>query len=232
MKIIKKYNEVINESNRELLTQDQIDWCDNHIGSVAWYVNSDGEVYCKTETISIINDPKEFLVQFADHDGYFECFNNPNLVSLKGSPRIVRHFDIRKTPNLYTLEGCPLEVKDVCFISETSISNLIGSPKKVNKIYIRRCANLESLVGLPDNINIFDISGCNTITKLDGISYVNTSVSLDACHKLNSLGSLNRESPCEIYINNCALPELEIISNWYNGIEPDEVDKFKSDWEI
>jgi len=231
MKIIKNYNKVINESNLELLTQEQIDWCDNHIGSDSWYVNSDGEVYCKTETINIINNPKEFLVQFADHDGIFKCFNNPNLVSLKGSPRRVRDFYVQRVPNLYTLEGGQLEVKNL-YLCETSISNLIGSPKKVNNISIRRCANLESLIGLPDNINIFYISGCNTITKLDGLSYVNSSISLDSCDKLNSLGSLNKESPCKIYIDNCSLPELEIISNWYNGIEPEEVDKFKSDWEI
>ena len=235
MKIIKSYNRVVNEtlgdfSNLSLLTEEQINWCDTHLNCL-WGVNDDGEIYC-SGNIKIIKSPSRFLVQFADVDGEFNCSNNIHLTSLKGSPRRVNSFYASNCINLTRLEGGPVEVEFRYFCDYSKITNLIGAPTKVKELMLSHNYDLESLEGCPqevDNLGLFEAKNLKT---LNGVSIVNDRLNVSHCTSLYSLGTLDINSTCTISAKQCALSEDELIFNWKNGITSDDIDRFKSDWEI
>jgi hypothetical protein len=235
MKILKSYNRVVNEtlgdfSNLSLLTEEQINWCYTHLSSL-WGVNDDGEVYCDGN-IKIIKSPRRFLVQFADMDGEFNCSDNIHLTSLKGSPRRVKSFHASNCINLTSLEGGPVDVEFRYFCDYSKITNLIGAPSKVKELYLSHSYYLESLDGCPEDVDRLILYYNANLKTLKGVSIVNDHISVNMCTSLYSLDSLDINSQCNISAKQCALSEEELIYNWKNNLTSDDIERFKSDWEI
>ena len=125
-------------------------------------------------------------------NGEFSCYKCENLISLKGSPKIVKDSFYCSCTNIKTLEGSPIYVGEdfrcsscdkltslkgspkyiggsfMCF-NCSSLIDLNGSPKYVIRNFnCRECKNLTSLEGLPIFIgNDFDYSKCKNLKDLD-----------------------------------------------------------------
>lgn len=211
MKIIKTYNTVINESsdNHHLLTQEQIDWCKKHLVAY-WEVNDKGEVHYNDAYIDILGDPYRFEVKFGTCTT-FTC-NSINLESLVGSPDKVLYDFIIDGSNIKTLEGAPEYVGDTLTLCNNN--------------------QLTSLDGSPNTIERLRISDCDQLTDLKGLNTVDKSIAVHSCKSFNSLDGLSKEFNGQIYSRNCGLPQEELIYNWENDINQDDVNTFKSDWEI
>jgi hypothetical protein len=98
---------------------------------------------------------------------------------------------------------------------------------------ISDCPNLESLHNSPNRVRTSFFAGrCNSLVDLKGISkYIGKDLFLDSCAKLRSFEGLE-EVKGVIMATGCVYPENVLISCWEKGITPDELENFKSDWEI
>jgi hypothetical protein len=122
-------------------------------------------------------------------------------------------FNAANNPKLNSLEGCPDYIKGQFNISNNdSLLSLDGSPKEVGGSYFAISLNIINLKGITKNIG--------------GDLY------LTDCFNLKSLDGLDKDFKGQIYARNCGLPQDELIYNWQNDISGDEVNIFKTDWEI
>lgn len=135
-----------NADHRDLLSQDQLDWCNRHIVE-NWWVNEKGEVAVSHNMyFKGVYGITEFPVQFADIEGSFYADGAYNLKSLKGSPRMVLM--------TFSCDGC------------TGLTNLEGAPIKVRKLTINNCLNLTSLEGMPKEFHELSNYSFSRMTKL------------------------------------------------------------------
>jgi hypothetical protein len=215
MKIVRPYNQVVNEAknNLHLLNRDQIAWCSDNIRE-AWYVNEDGEVFTNSKTVSLYSGEfEEIPVQFADCLMFTLAYNH-KLTTLNGSPRRVKHsYAIEKCTSLESLYGGPDFVGGSYLIQSTSIESLEGSPIEVVGSY--RIMNNKKLISV------------HRITKNIG-----RNIEIADSPLLRSLDGIPKDFKGNIDAYANGLPEKELIYNWQNDITQDEVDQFKQDWEI
>ena len=240
MKIVKTYNQVVNESldkdNIHLLTDEQIRWCVDNLEE-GWRINRDGEIYYTFGRIEIHD--KSFdrcKIKFADCKNFI-LNNNPELVSLEGFPNKVREiFSIRNCKNLESLVGGPTSVGEGCVIDRCySLINLIGAPEYVGESFDVSWNNLQSLEGSPNEVGGFYFARKNILlVNLKGITQnIGGDLYIGQCSNLKSLDGLNKDFPAKkIYASECKIPKEELIYNWQNDINQDEIDQFKQDWEI
>jgi hypothetical protein len=240
MKIVKTYNQVVNESldkdNIHLLTDEQIRWCVDNLEE-GWRINFDGEIYYTFGRIEIHD--KSFdrcKIKFADCKNFI-LNNNPELVSLEGFPNKVREiFSIRNCKNLESLVGGPTWVGEGYTIDKcNSLINLNGAPEYVGESFDVSWNNLQSLEGSPNEVGGFYFARKNILlVNLKGITQnIGGDLYIGQCSNLKSLDGLNKDFPSnKIYASECKIPEEELIYNWQNDINQDEIDQFKQDWEI
>jgi hypothetical protein len=237
MKIVKTYNQIVNESELDrghvhLLTDEQVEWCLNHVFYNKWKVNSDGEVYTDKSEITICNAPDHFKVKFADCDRFSNRMNS-KLKSLNGSPNKVNiDFDISHCTSLTSLNGGPRYVGSRYEATNTGILNLEGLAEQVGQLVDVAFSKITSVEGCSNNITILTLEGCDRLVNLKGISNNLDFLNLSLCRSLTSLEGLNKDFSGDIEIYKCGLPKEELIYNWQNDITQDEVDQFKQDWEI
>jgi hypothetical protein len=241
MKIVKTYKQVINESdNRHLLTQEQIDWCDKHLvqdytnyDKAEWYVTEAGEV-AVDGSISLSGQFKEFKVQFENCIN-FSCKYNTELISLVGSPkRVEGDYLIWECKNLSDLSGGPTWIGGDYKVANTAISTLDGSPEYVGCSFIvSDNRNLIDLEGSPREVGTYKCMYNTNLKSTRGISKkINHKIALYICPSLSSLDGIPKDFDRPISAERCKLSEEELIYNWKNDISGDEIDQFKSDWEI
>jgi hypothetical protein len=236
MKIVKTYNTVINEArnNLHLLNSDQIEWCNDHL-RVEWYVNDNGEVFTHNGEVTIYNAPDQFKVKFADCSR-FECLYNDRLTSLSGSPnRVEKVYKIYLCKNVESLHGGPSWVGGAYIVDGTRIETLEGAPEYVGSEFsISDNTKLVSLEGSPKTLDgIYYCTFNNNLKSTIGISQnIGKRVFITDCRSLVSLEGLNKNFDGDIIALDCGLPQEELIYNWQNDINQDEVDQFKQDWEI
>jgi hypothetical protein len=137
MKDVKRFRdwqEFLNEGidPLNLLTQEQVDWCNRHIKG-EWGVNEKGEVTVTKNLEFKDRSFDRFPVQFANIDGDFYCGHCSNLVSLEGAPQSVGgDFSCGDCLNLTSLEGAPQSVGGDFSCSRCSnLVSLEGAPKEV-----------------------------------------------------------------------------------------------------
>lgn len=136
---------------------------------------------------------KYIPVQFGTVTGNFQCDNNPQLESLKGSPRIVlgRKFSCaynraltslkdgpEQVAGLYNarlcsltdLEGSPREIGGNFNLCDNMLTTLAGGPEKVGGDYAIYYNRLTSLEGSPHTIGGGFYCQKNKLTSLEGIT--------------------------------------------------------------
>ena len=210
---LKKYQ--LNESTGDylnMLTDDQRKWCYRIIGpNYIPYIKADD--YVDVSTLS--------RLWTVNPNGEIDLINNKVVYILR-----------------FAEEALPIQF-GICngtlsYIN-SRLNSLKGSPSKVKNIFtISNCRSIESLDYSPNSVNQYIIKGLPKLKNLKGISKtISDLLVLDDCTNLSSLDGLSADIlRSNIYANNCAISEEELISNWENGINQDEVDQFKSDWEI
>ncbi len=174
MKRFNTYDQFLNEGidPLNLLTQEQVDWCNKHIKQ-KWGVNSKGEVTVRKDLLFKDKSFDRFPVQFAPVKGDFNCSDCRELVSLEGAPREVKgNFNCGGCKSLDSLEDAPQWVGgrfecDSC----TSLKTLKGGPLNVGRDFsCRWCYFLTSLEGAPESVGWeFD---CRNIIKLETLKGV------------------------------------------------------------
>jgi len=153
MKIIKTYQQITEShqyrENIHLLTQEQIDWCDNHLYFSDWNVSTNGKINSKL--IYIYGNFKSFPVSF-ENCVILDIKDNDDLEDLTGCPD---HVDvlcrISNCPNLKSLTGGPTEVSSL-EITKCGLIDMSGSPLS-NRYLIADCPQLESISGIPYSVN-------------------------------------------------------------------------------
>lgn len=175
MKYLKQFS--LFESTEEIFRKSQLAFLNKHLNGVKWTwnpetnsVDVEGDVNIQDEG-RFSKTIKNLPVQFGVVTGEFSLYNM-NLVSLKGSPRIVGGGFSCVSCNLTSLEGGPVEVGDFnC--GHNRITSLLGAPRKVLKG--RFCCynnQLTSLKGAPEYVAGYFNCKENRITSLEGISPV------------------------------------------------------------
>jgi Leucine-rich repeat (LRR) protein len=139
----------------------------NHYGIKNYTINSNLTVDVNDYDVMLYDKGLTHLpVQFNKVVGDF-CVNNNQLISLLGSPKIVRgDFSCVNNP-LTSLIGGPIDVRDSYFCSRCQLTTLEGAPKELDSF---DCSNnqLTNLLHSPHLINeCFDCSH-NHITSLEG----------------------------------------------------------------
>jgi hypothetical protein len=165
------------ESTEEIpLKKSQLGFLNRNLKGVKWTWNPetnrvDVEGDVKIEQEYRFTKPRNLPVQFGVVTGEFSLYNM-NLVSLKGSPRIVGGGFSCVSCNLTSLEGGPIEVGDFnC--GHNQITSLSGAPKKVLKGRFCCYSNkITSLKGAPEYVAGDFNCNDNRITSLEGISPV------------------------------------------------------------
>jgi hypothetical protein len=156
MKIVKTYNQVVNESdNHHLLTQDQIDWILEHSYFTNFVVTDDGQIaYPRyNNLIYLSGNFKSIPVKFADCK-VFSISDNSELEDLEGCPdHVETSFKLEQCPSLKSLKGAPKTAGSV-LLDNVGVGNLIGIPKGVKDFYlVTNCEHLESIEGIPYDFN-------------------------------------------------------------------------------
>lgn len=111
-------------------------------------------------------------LEFGYVSGNFFCTNCNNLISLKGSPKIVKGgFYCWECDSLKTLEGAPKSVKEFSCSDCPSLETLEGGPKIVAGIYAcMGCNSLTTLKGAPDFVGSdFTCKGCKNLISFEGM---------------------------------------------------------------
>ena len=150
--MIKSYQEYLNESLNQELTQEQKKWLDPCIKGT-WALNPqtglvdvDGSFYRMETSITDLRG-----IKFGNITGDFICCDN-YITSLEGSPQKVGG-DFNCSHNeLTSLEGSPQEVDGFFKCYGNSLTDLKGAPQKVGGGFICYKNRLTSLEGLPQEI--------------------------------------------------------------------------------
>ncbi len=118
------------------------------------------------------SDIKELGFQFADGDYTLDITYMRYLKTLKGSPKVCRHFHIQELPKLSTLEYYPTTLKDqtTTYIHDVGIKSLKGlCTKGVKEFYLERCNKLESFdVQFEKDMERFGSMGSTRLNSLKG----------------------------------------------------------------
>ena len=181
MKIVKKYNQIINGS--AALTQEQIDWCNKHIQLHQWD-EQDGKVLLRGP--KVFEYPEEithFPVKFANTTT-FNCSGLINLKSLDGSPDRVRcDLILNSCKSLKNLEGGPIRVEGNIIARNCGIESLKGiatgmgtnpltrSTYSYDVITLINCTNLKSLDGLSHRFADYEINIDNAYYPKEKLIY-------------------------------------------------------------
>ena len=175
MKYLKQFS--LFESTEEIpLKKSQLAFLNKYLKDVKWTWNWETNSVDVEGDVSIqqkgrYSQMRNIPVQFGVVTGQFSLYEM-NLISLKGSPRIVGGGFSCVSCNLTSLEGGPVEVGDFnC--GHNQITSLLGAPRKVLKGRFCCYSNqLTSLEGAPEYVaGYFDCKE-NLITSLKGISPV------------------------------------------------------------
>ncbi len=124
---------------------------------------------------------KEIPITFGTVGGSFYCANN-ELVSLKGSPKLVgKHFDC-KFNKLTSLEYCPVITRGMLSCSHNNLTSLYGCPDSIQYVFDCSFNKLRSLDGCPkyvytyfdcsNNKKKFTIEDVKSLCKVNGDIYV------------------------------------------------------------
>jgi hypothetical protein len=150
----------------QMLTEEQLDWCEQNLPEGKWKVNPQGKVDVKGDVEIIMMSFYEFPVPFGRVKGTFNCKYCKNLKTLKGAPEYVEGF--------FILDGC------------INLKSLVGSPKRVSDSFrCSRCSSLENLEGASENVGRFICNRCENLKSLEGIStYVKMFVDCTDCPNL------------------------------------------------
>jgi hypothetical protein len=94
------------------------------------------------------------------------------------------------------------------------------------------CENLKNLYNSPDVVRHFAASNCRSLIDLKGISKdILEVLRLSFSTNIRSFDGLSKLPPIVSALD-LAYPKEVLISCWEKGITPDELENFKSDWEI
>jgi hypothetical protein len=164
MKIIKTYNQITeshkhkHKENIELLTQDQIDWCDNHLTFSDWEVTKDGTIEYSTaggmhSLVWLKGNFKSMPVKFEPCTS-FKIEDNEDLEDLTGCPdEVLTTYSLTNCPNLKSLVGGPTKAGRV-MIENCGIKDMKGCPTEGTELYlVTKCKDLESIMGIPHRFN-------------------------------------------------------------------------------
>lgn len=168
-----------NEYGRiDLLTQAQIDWCNEHIylfKDEYWFVDDEGKINSSKKSIGFKNKHEiiKFPVQFADCE-FFSCYDCYLLESLEGCPK-------RITKTFMECSRCE------------KLKDLLGSPESVaNDFSCDDCSSLISLEGIPKSIGRdLMITGCDMLKNLEPLRNIFIGRNIICSEKANS--SLKKE---------------------------------------
>lgn len=98
--------------------------------------------------------------------------HNSNVVSLKGSPKIISDMNIRFCHHLVNFEGGPEKFSSEAAVARIEnckqLQNFKGFPSHVGGIFIESCPKLDSLEGLISAYHV-NIAKCTSLKSLKGI---------------------------------------------------------------
>ena len=159
-------------------------------------------------------------VPFGICSGTFSCYELTNLVSLEGSPRIVKgNFECGYCNSLTSLEGAPEEVSIDCNINYCDgLTSLEGAPKKVKNFKCNSNEKMTSLKGAPKTVSgYFDCCDCPSLTSLEGLpEKIGTFFACCRCTSLTSLEGAPEEVN-DFYCYGCGLTTLEGLPKLIKG---------------
>jgi hypothetical protein len=126
----------LNSPNLSLLTNEQIEWCNNHLTPEKWFVNKQGHISTEVGCELIKHDEiTKIPVRFADDLNREFRFSSP-VSTLKGSPNIMWADFVCLSKNLLSLEGCPEYVNGNFTIHMGNPISLEFLPKYIRKNFI------------------------------------------------------------------------------------------------
>ena len=159
-------------------------------------------------------------VPFGICDGTFSCYELTNLVSLEGSPRIVKgNFGCGFCNGLTSLVGAPEEVTSDCNVNYCNgLTSLVGAPKKVKNIKCCNNEKMKSLKGAPEAVSgYFDCCDCPSLTSLEGApKIVGNFFTCCRCTSLTSLVGAPEEVN-DFYCYGCGLTSLKGLPKLIKG---------------
>ena len=171
MKTIKNYVEnYLNTCHESLLDDDDIflnpendkkdieNWIKKNYSVHGNITISDDFVVSCTRNVTVKNKSitslTNGLFSWGEVDGFFDCSECDNLISLEGAPKMVMGY--------FTCDNCD------------NLTSLEGAPKEVSNFYCRNCNKITSLKGAPEWVGgSFYCGGCPNlkITKSDSKKY-------------------------------------------------------------
>lgn len=172
------------ENRLDLLSKEQIDWCDKHVimnyPKDCWYASDDGKIYnfskkikiTDTRAINYIEKAKSFPVEFGNCELFF-CDHLKNLKSLKGCPQ-------------YVLEEC------INFCD--GLENLNGISQKIGSLFVYECSNLKTLKGI-NGVTVNNILSLRNLSSLESIDSlkdvcIEEYIDLGGCPKIEKYSSI------------------------------------------
>ena len=152
-------------------------WIINHNFNESDFSISEDGKYVNCNTDLCLYDSHliggKFPFPFGEINGFFNCAECSDLISLEGAPQKVK-----------TGFNC-----SQCY----SLTSLVGAPKEVGGSFTcSHCLKLTSLEGAPEEVNgCFDCSECSKLTSLKGApKEVGESFNCKHCYSLTSLKGL------------------------------------------
>lgn len=128
----------------------------------------DGCITLKTSSLINLTNG-EFVFGVCDE---FNCDDCYKLVSLEGSPEIVRYrFSCANCDSLKTLKGAPKSITGVFDCTNCNrLESIKGLPKKIDgSVLVQMCRSLKTLEGGPEQVlGDFNCSRCDKLKNLKG----------------------------------------------------------------